>query len=374
MARNAPASTQESEAPASAGSPTLFSRRLSPRHVSTFCRQLAVLLDAGIPMVRALKILGRRTSGGGMQSLVSRVTADVEAGGAFSTALQTHGPGLPSIVVPLCRAGEKAGELSTNLRYLADNLDHDEQVKDKVTEAMIFPVITFVFTVGVLLFILMVVAPMFKTIIDDAPGKIDLPWFSQLVFNLSHALQSPIVKGLVLLGAGLLVFALWRGASMRNYIIDFLKLRIPYIGRMITVAAMARFGKTLAALLRTGVPVLESLRLARGTVDNMAIEEAVVDMEKSVENGGRMSAPLEQHWFIPELARDMIVIGEESGSMAEMLDNLSEVFRTEVDRMQGRIVSLIQPVLTILLGILVLFVLLSMFLPYFSILMQGTAM
>ncbi len=373
MARNTPL-PEEADGDAPAAPAGLFTRRLPSRQVSTFCRQLAVLLDAGIPMVRALKILGRRTSGGGMQSLVSRVTADVEAGGAFSTALQTHGPGLPSIVVPLCRAGEKAGELSTNLRYLADNLDHDEGVKDKVTEAMIFPVITLLFTLGVLLFILLFVAPLFKDIIEDSPGQIDLPLFSRVVFNLSDALQSPIVKLVLLIGVGVLGFVIWRGASMRNYIIDFLKLRIPYIGQMVTVGAMARFGKTLAALLRTGVPVLESLRLARGTVDNMAIEEAVLDMEKSVENGGRMSAPLEQHWFIPELARDMIVIGEESGSMAEMLDNLSDVFRAEVDRMQGRIISLLQPVLTIFLGILVLFVLLAMFLPYFSILVQGTGM
>ena len=371
MARNAPAPATEQE-PAGPSSPSLFARKLAPRHVSTFCRQLAVLLDAGIPMVRALKILGRRTSGGGMQQLVDRVTADVEAGGAFSTALQTHGPGLPSIVVPLCRAGEKAGELSTNLRYLADNLDHDEAVRGKVTEALIFPIITLLFTLGTLLFILMVVAPLFKQIIDDSPQDIELPFFSRVVFNMSDALQSPVVRGVVIIGAVGLLVGLWRGASMRSYMLDFLKLRIPYIGRMVTIGAMARFGKTLAALLRTGVPVLESLRLARGTVDNMAIEEAVVDMEKSVENGGRMSAPLEQHWFIPELAHDMIVIGEESGSMAEMLDNLSEVFRTQVDQMQGRIVALIQPVLTIFLGVVVLFVLMAMFLPYFSILMQGT--
>ncbi len=371
MARNAPTNPQD-EAPAPPSSGGLFTRSLAPRHVSTFCRQLAVLLDAGIPMVRALKILGRRSSGGGMQALVGRVTADVEAGGAFSTALQTHGPGLPSIVVPLARAGEKAGELSTNLRYTADNLDHDENVRDKVTAAMLFPMITAAFTVAVLGFILIVIAPMFKDIMASSPNEIDLPWFSQMVFNLSDALQSPVVKFLVVAGFLLGAFLIWRGATMRNYIVDFLKLRIPYIGNMVTIGAMARFSKTLAALLRTGVPVLESLRLARGTVDNMAIEEAVVDMENSVENGGRMSAPLEQHWFIPELARDMIVIGEESGSMAEMLDNLSEVFRTEVDRMQSRLISLIQPILTLLLGGLVLLVLLSMFLPYLAIIMQGT--
>ena len=372
MARNAPAPTTDNDN-AEATSLGLFTRRLNPRHVSTFCRQLAVLLDAGIPMVRALKILGRRSSGGGMQTLVERVTRDVETGGAFSTALQSHGPGLPSVVVPLCRAGEKSGELSAHLRYLADNLDHDEEVRNKVTEAMIFPAITLLFTGATLLFILIVVAPLFKTIIDESEQKIDLPFFSQVVFNLSDALQSPIVKLLVVVGGLGGAFLVWRGASMRSYLLDLLKLRVPYIGQMITIAAMARFGKTLAALLRTGVPVLESLRLARGTVDNMAIEEAIVDMEKSVENGGRMSAPLEQHWFIPELARDMIIIGEESGSMAEMLDNLAEVFRTEVNRMQGRIVSLIQPVLTIIIGLVVLFVLLSMFLPYFGILMQGTS-
>jgi len=372
MARNAPTTAQEDAPAAPPSSGGFFTRSLAPRHVSTFCRQLAVLLDAGIPMVRALKILGRRSGGGGMAALVSRVTADVEAGGAFSTALQTHGPGLPSIVVPLARAGEKAGELSTNLRYTADNLDHDENVREKVTAAMLFPMITATFSFLVLAGILIFIAPMFKEIIAASPNQIELPWFSQLVFNLSDALQSPIVKLLVVAGIALGAFLVWRGATMRNYIVDFLKLRIPYVGNMVTVGAMARFSKTLAALLRTGVPVLESLRLARGTVDNMAIEEAVLDMENSVENGGRMSAPLEQHWFIPELARDMIVIGEESGSMAEMLDNLSEVFRTEVDRMQGRLISLIQPLLTLLLGILVLFVLLSMFMPYLAIIVQGT--
>ena len=148
---------------------------------------------------------------------------------------------------------------------------------------------------------------------------------------------------------------------------DFIKIRTPFLGRTVTTAAMARFGKTLSALLRTGVPVLESLRLSRETIDNLAIEQAVTAMEKSVESGGRMSAPLEEYWYIPELARDMILIGEESGSMAEMLDNLAEVCRALVDRDQDRLVAIIEPAMTILLGGLVLFVLLAMFLPYISL-------
>lgn len=369
MATNPPPQESSYTPPPAGGS--LFARSVNPQHVSTFARQLAVLLDAGIPMVRALKILGTRGASGSMRPIVERVTADVEAGGQFSTALLTHGPGLPGLVVPLCRAGEKAGELSANLRYLADNLDHDQRVKDKVTEALLFPLITLLLTVTVLLFLLIVVAPKFKEIILSSPNPIDLPLYSQMVFNASDALQSPVVK-IVLLGVMVGgIFLVWRGATMRSYIIDFLKLRLPFVGKMVTIGAMARFSKTLAALLRTGVPVLESLRLARGTVDNSAIEEAITDMEKSVENGGRMSAPLEQHWFIPELARDMMVIGEESGSMAEMLDNLSEVFRADLDRLQGRLLSLLQPIATILVGGVVLLVVLAMFLPYLAIMVQG---
>ena len=368
MATNAPATNEAEEAENKPSG--LFSPSFNYRNVATFCRQLAVLLDAGIPMVRSLKILARRTSGGGMRHLISNVTADVEAGGAFSTALQTHGKGLPGIVVPLCRAGEKAGELSKNLRYLADSLDHDAHVRGKVSNALLFPILTFGVAVVVLLFILMGVAPKFKSMLTDNNAGVlpeDIPRLSKMVFAASDVVSTGsglVIVCAVLLGIG---FLLWRSATHKSYLMDFLKIRLPLMGRMVTTAAMARFGKTLSALLRTGVPVLESLGLARETVDNMPIEQAVIAMEKSVENGGRMSAPLEEYWYIPELARDMIVIGEESGSMAEMLENLSEVFRAQVDQDQERLVTLIEPVMTMLLGALVLLVVLAIFLPYINV-------
>ena len=355
----------------------MFSPRMNSRDVATLCRQLAVLLDAGIPMVRALKLLGRRGGNNSIADMVRNVTTDVDAGGAFSTALQTHGEGLPSVVVPLCRAGETAGELSKNLRYLADSLDHDAHIRGKIANALIFPVVTLVFAFGLMLFLMLYIAPLFLDLIMNSPGNKGRSQgqiiesmdsvFSQMVFKFSLLMQGAGGKLMVLalvVGGGLL---LWRSLSSRSYLIDFIKIRTPFLGQTVTTAAMARFGKTLSALLRTGVPVLESLRLARETIDNLAIEQAIVAMEKSVENGGRMSAPLEEYWYIPELARDMILIGEESGSMAEMLENLAEVCRALVDRDQDRLVAIIEPAMTILLGGVTLFVLLAMFLPYISL-------
>ncbi len=372
MATNAPANVTEAEEP-SGGGRSFFAPRINVRNAATFCRQLAVLLDAGIPMVRSLKILGRRTSGGGMKNLLASVTTDVEAGGAFSAALQSHGAGLPAIVVPLARAGEKSGELSKNLRYLADSLDNDAHIRSKVSNALIFPAVTFGVAVVILLFILTQVAPKFKDMLQAANNDVmpDMSWLSRSVFAASDVASSP--TGLIVILAVLagLVFLGWRSLTHKSYLMDFLKIRLPYIGGMVTTAAMARFSKTLAALLRTGVPVLESLRLSRETVDNMAIEQAIVAMEKSVENGGRMSAPLEEYWYVPELARDMIVIGEESGSMAEMLENASEVFRAQVDQDQERLVSLIEPVMTLILGGLVLIVVLAMFMPYITIIQNS---
>lgn len=360
----APNETQEGASRASS-----LWNTVTPRKVATFCRQLAVLLDAGIPVVRALKILARRATGG-MKTLIEKVTADVEAGGSFSTALQTHGEALPGIVVPLCRAGEKAGELSKNLRYVADTVEHDLEVRDRVTAAMIFPLTTLGVTLSVLFFLLTFVAPMFKEIVNQIEG-IELNWLSAFIFNLSDALAYNSVRFLVLIvGAGI-GYALYRGLTSKSYLLDFAKLRLPLLGQMVTIGAMARFSKTLAALLRTGVPVLESLRLARATADNLAIEAAISAMEKSVENGGRMSAPLEDFWYIPDLARDMVVIGEESGSMAEMLENLSDVFRAELNRLQSQLIAVIQPVMTIFLGFTVLIVILGMFMPYLQILTQA---
>lgn len=352
-----------------AASFSLPGRSFNTRAVATFCRQLAVLLDAGIPMVRALKILGRRTSGGGLRNMLGSVTNDVEAGGAFSTALATHGAGLPSTVVPLTRAGEKAGELSTNLRYLADSLDHDAHVADKVKSAMLFPLITSSLATALLLFLLMYIAPLFESLMTDGGTKDlpDMPWVSEVVFSMSALLRSGTGLFVVISVIAAIIFVGWRSLTSRNYMIDFMKIRLPLIGSMVATGAMARFAKTLAALLRTGVPVLESLRLSKATVDNVAIEQAITAMEKSVENGGRMSAPLEEHWYIPELARDMLIIGEESGSMGEMLENLSDVFRDEVDRQQDRLVTLIEPIMILCVGFLVLLVVLAMFLPYIQL-------
>jgi type IV pilus assembly protein PilC len=370
MATNQPAAT-ETEAPVE--TPSMFQRNIPKREVADFCRQLAVLLDAGIPMVRALKILGRRRASPQMMALVQGVTTDVEAGSAFSTALRTRGPGLPGVVVPLARAGETAGELSRNLRHLAETLEHDVEVTDKVRAAMIFPLFTLAFTTFVVIAMLLWIAPLFKETLDQIEGMsmVDMPWISRVVFNLSDALQSGTVKAILValtIGAGFLLF---RAATHRSYLLDFMKIRLPMLGYMVTMGAMARFAQTLSALLRTGVPVLESLRLSRATVDNMALEQAIVAMETSVENGGRMSTPLEEFWYIPEMARDMLVIGEESGSMAEMLENLADVFRAEVDRLQRRVIALIQPVMTMFLGVVVLLVLIAMFLPYITVLTGG---
>jgi type IV pilus assembly protein PilC len=376
MATNPAKPKDESEDSAEPRS-NLFRRRMGSRDVATFCRQLAVLLDAGIPMVRALKLLGRRDGGSAITNMVRNVTIDVDAGGAFSVALATHGEGLPSIVVPLCRAGETAGELSTNLRYLADTLDHDAHIRGKITNAMIFPVVTLTFAFGLMLFLMLYIAPLFLDLMMNSPenkGQTALATiesmdsiFSQMVFKFSLVMQSSGGKLLVIAVIVGSVLLLWRSLSNRSYLMDFIKIRTPFLGRTVTTAAMARFGKTLSALLRTGVPVLESLRLARETIDNLAIEQAIAAMEKSVENGGRMSAPLEEYWYIPEIARDMILIGEESGSMAEMLENLAEVCKALVDRDQDRLVAVIEPAMTILLGGVVLFVLLAMFLPYISL-------
>lgn len=356
---------------------TLLTPRMSSRDVASLCRQLAVLLDAGIPMVRALKILGRRGASPLMSEMVRNVTTDVDAGGSFSQALAAHGRGLPSIVVPLCRAGETAGELSTNLRYLAESLDHDAHIRGKITNALIFPVITLCFAVGLMLFLLLWIAPLFLSLLVNSPsnqGRTEAEtiatmdsMFSQMIFKLSLAMQSFGGKMLVLVLVGGGIVMLWTALTKRSYMMDFLKLRLPLVGRTVAMASMARFGKTLGALLRTGVPVLESLRLARETVDNQAIEQAVVAMEKSVESGGRMSTPLEEYWYIPEIARDMILIGEESGSMAEMLDNLSEVCRSLVDRDQDRLVAVIEPAMILVMAGLVLVVLLAMLLPYIQL-------
>ena len=369
-----PAKTDDESTNTAGSRGGFFTPSMSSRDVATLCRQLAVLLDAGIPMVRALKLLGRSGSNSAITAMVRNVTTDVDAGGAFSTALQTHGAGLPSIVVPLCRAGETAGELSTNLRYLADSLDHDAHIRGKIANAMIFPVVTLVFAFGLMLFLMLYIAPLFLGLLTASGNKSDIQAiesmdsaFSQMVFKFSLVMQSGggkiFVLALVVVGALLL----WRSLSNRSYLIDFIKIRTPFLGQTVTTAAMARFGKTLSALLRTGVPVLESLRLARETIDNLAIEQAIVAMEKSVENGGRMSAPLEEYWYIPEIARDMILIGEESGSMAEMLENLADVCRALVDRDQDRLVAIIEPAMTILLGGVTLFVLLAMFLPYIQL-------
>ncbi len=371
MATNQPAAA-EAEAPAEASG--MFQRTIPKREVADFCRQLAVLLDAGIPMVRALKILGRRRASPATMAMVQGVTSDVESGAAFSTALRTRGPGLPGVVVPLARAGEKAGELSRNLRHLAETLEHDVEVADKVRAALIFPLFTLMFTALVVIGMLLWIAPLFAQTLDQIDGMnmADMPWISRVVFNLSDAMQSGTVKILLValfVGGG---FMLFRAATHRSYLLDFMKIRLPMLGYMVTMGAMARFAQTLSALLRTGVPVLESLRLSRATVDNMALEQAIVAMETSVENGGRMSTPLEEFWYIPEMARDMLVIGEESGSMAEMLENLADVFRAEVDRLQRRLIALIQPVMTMVLGVVVLGVLISMFLPYITVLTGGT--
>jgi type IV pilus assembly protein PilC len=349
-----------------------FSGRIKLKEVAVFSRQFATMINSGLTLLRSLSILAEQTSNKELARIVGEVRRDVERGSALSVALAKHPKAFSRLYVAMVRSGESGGSLDTVLNRLATTIEKQVELRRKVKSAMTYPIVVGVIVVLILIAMLIFVVPMFKGMYADLNAKLPLP--TLVLLAASNGLKK--FFPLVILAAGFGVWSLKRSvttpAGRRRY--DAFKLRAPVFGQLAHKTALARFSRSLAALVRAGVPILDALEIVSETAGNTVVSEAVADTQAAVKAGESLARPLEAHPVFPPMVVQMIAVGEETGALDELLEKIADFYDSEVEATVDALTSLIEPLLIVVMGVAVGGMVIALYMPMFAIIgkMGGT--
>ncbi len=339
--------------------------KVKAQDLVVFTRQLATMIDAGLPLVQSLNALEEQTESPTFKPVLRQATEQVEQGHAFSEALAEHPKVFNRLYVSMVEAGETGGLLAEILDRLASYLESTSRLKKKVKSAMTYPVIVCFISLSIALFLIIKVIPIFGNIYKDfgaqLPGPtqllIDLSDFIRTYFILAAGTMAGLVFGVVKFKRTRRGTALW----------DRTKLRLPVIGKLVHKICISRFSRTFAALLRSGVPILETLHIVGQSSGNTVVETAVAKAATSIEHGDNLAAALGQHSIFPPMLVRMISAGEQTGKVDVMLEKISDFYDEEIEATLAGLTSLIEPLLIVFLGVVVGSIVICMFLPIFKL-------
>lgn len=340
-------------------------RKASLKSLAVFCKQFALLIKAGIPLLEALSVSAEQTEDKMLKKSLDVVVEDVENGAPLSVAFAKHPKAFPELLVAIVAVGEEGGFLDESFSSMAATYKTELELKQKVKSAMMYPVIVVCISVLVLAAMLIFVVPVFAGMFEDMDVK--LPASTQLLVTLSDNAIIVIPAALVF---GLIAFFIYQRFKKEEWMrsrVDKFKLKVPVFGSLTTKIVISRFSSNLSMMLSAGVPLIQSLRLVSKTANNWlvstAIDEAVVDME----NGRSFSASIEKFEMFPPMVKNMIVVGESSGSMGTMLATVAEFYDDEVSEASDNLTSAIEPILILVLGVLIGGMLFALYMPMFSL-------
>jgi general secretion pathway protein F len=329
--------------------------------VAVFTRQVAVLLKAGIPLTESLQALIEQTENLRLRNIVAYLRQQVNEGTAFADALAQHRTVFPEIYVNMVRAGEAAGNLDQVLFRLADFEDSSLKLRSKVQSALIYPAVMAVVTVVIMGILMIVVVPKITAIFQDM-GK-SLPWNTELLIWLSRTIGTFWPLFLVLAVLAAIGFRAWKRSANGRPVWDQMVLRVWVYGPLQRLVAVARFARTLGTMLAAGVPLLRALEIVKFVVGNVVLTKAVEEAHDAIREGESIAAPLKRSGQFPPLVVHMIAIGERSGQLEEMLENVGEAYEREVETKLGRMTALLEPAMILVMGAGVAFVIFSILMP-----------
>ncbi|HSQ63604.1 MAG TPA: type II secretion system F family protein [Polyangiaceae bacterium] len=340
---------------------------VSQKDLVTFTRLLATMIDAGLPIVQCLDILGNQTDNKTFSGIIADIKSQVEQGKTFSESLHRHPAVFDSLYCNLVEAGEKGGIMDNILNRLAVYNEKSVKLKRQLRGAMVYPSVVGVVFLGVCGILLGWVIPSFKNIFKDLGSKDELPKITQIVISASEAFVGNLPLVLLLI-AGITVglVTAYRRPDGRRYIHKTL-LRVPIVGDVIRKIAVARFTRTLGTLLSSGVPILDALEIVARTAGNMVIEEAVMYARQKISEGRNMAEPLMEANVFPPMVVQMVGVGEQTGALDAMLNKIADFYEEEVDVAVAALTSLIEPFMMVGIGSVVGTVLIAMYLPIFSL-------
>jgi len=339
--------------------------KVKDKDIVIFTRQLATMIDAGLPLVQCLDILGSQTENKTLAKTVNQVRSDVESGATFADALKKHPKIFDSLYCNMVAAGEAGGILDTILGRLAAFMEKFAKIKGQIKSAMIYPAIILFVAVSVVSLLLVVVVPMLANIFVEA--KMQLPFPTRVVMAFSNFLKGWGGLSLVFVIIGFFVgLKQFRKTENGLRMTDAIALKIPVAGSLIQRVAVAKFTRTLGTLLTSGVPILEGLLIVSRTAGNKVVEDAIINTRQSVSEGKTLADPLGRAKIFPAMVISMISVGEATGALDNMLNKIADFYDDEVDSAVAALTSMLEPMLMIFLGVVVGFVIVAMYMPIFQ--------
>lgn len=340
-------------------------KRVSDKDVANFTRQFAVMLEAGLPIVKSLEILAEQQKNKYFKKVLKDIKYKVETGSSLSEALSSYPKVFDNLYIQMIRSGEASGNLDEILRRLASYLEKIIAIKSKIKHAMVYPSVILLVTFIVVSIIMLFVIPKFAEIYESAGQTLPLP--TQILINISKHFVK-ILLGFVVVVVGLFVFIkIYRNTERGRYITDKVLIRIPIIGGLFHKAAVARVARTLANLIGGGVQLLSAILIAGETSGNKVIEKAMEEIRINVSAGHSIADPMQGTGVFPYLLVEMVRIGEVSGKLEEMLNKTAEFLEEEVDRTVQTLSTLVEPILIVILGVVVGSILVALYLPIFKL-------
>jgi type IV pilus assembly protein PilC len=341
---------------------------VKPKVLMVFTRQLATLIDSGLPLLRSLTVLGKQEPNPVLKSTISSLADSVQGGSTFSESLAQHPRMFNKLYVNMVKAGELGGVLEVVLNRLAEYQEKAQKLKNKIVSAMVYPAIVMFIAVAILIFLMIFIVPKFKEMFSETDS--DLPLISQIVFGFSEFCLGRPILGIpnvvwIFVAAGGLYAALNAVGKTKGgrQFIDKAKLHMPVFGDIQRKSAVSRFARTLGTLVTSGVPILQALNITRDTAGNVVISDAITKVHEAVKEGESIVTPLSSSGVFPNMVISMVDVGEETGQLPEMLLKVADVYDDEVDNAVTALTSILEPIMIVILALVVGAVVFALFLP-----------
>ncbi len=348
--------------------------------LTTFTRQLATLVDAGLPLLRGLRVLEKQERNPTLKRILADLSLSIEGGSTFSEGLAQHPKVFNKLFINMVKAGELGGVLEVVLNRLSEFMEKAEKIKGKVVAAMFYPAAVMVVAGGILMLLMVVVVPKFKQIFADLLGDAGMPAFTEFVLKISEIIKDYTVvfpdwaggfpvPGPVVIGFIVLIIAFKYGIKTKKgrWLWDKFQLHVPVVGSVISKVAISRFCRTLGTLVSSGVPILQALNIVRETAGNVIVANAVQMVHESVKEGETITAPLEKSGVFPPMVISMVDVGEQTGALPEMLLKIADNYDDEVDNAVAAMTSLLEPVMIVFLAVIVGSIVIALFLPLITL-------
>jgi type IV pilus assembly protein PilC len=358
------------KAKADAAAKPLKGKRVNSKNLAVFTRQFSVMIDAGLPLVQCLDILGNQEEDKNFSKVILETRSDVEAGSSLADAMKRHPKAFDPLYTNMIAAGEAGGILDTILKRLAVYIEKNVKLKQQVKSAMIYPIAVIVIAAAVVAVILWKVIPTFATMFAGLNAELPLP--TRVVIWMSDTLVRFLPFIVVGLGAAAFAVRQYYGTDGGRHVIDRLVLRMPVLGMIMRKIAVARFCRTLSTLISSGVPILDGLDITAKTAGNAIVEDGIMTTRKSIERGETVSAPLKETGVFPAMVTQMIGVGEATGALDTMLAKIADFYEEEVDAAVAGLLTLLEPIMIAFLGVIVGGIVIAMYMPIFSMISKLT--